>query len=87
MRMTKGMNQNRLSEETHSILKEVQEKEGRECTTFQVYFPPGELHFFTFDPRNMQAILATQFKDFQLPSSRLSAFRQLFGQGIVSDSC
>ena len=85
--MTKAMNGNRLSEEIHSILKEVQEREGRECTTFQVYFPPGLLHFFTFDPRNLQAVLATQFKDFQIPSSRLAGFRQLLGQGIVSDSC
>jgi hypothetical protein len=87
MTMTKAMSGNRLSEEIHSILKEVQEREGRECTTFQVYFPPGLLHFFTFDPRNLQAVLATQFKDFQIPSSRLAGFRQLLGQGIVSDSC
>jgi hypothetical protein len=85
--MTKAMSGNRLSEEIHSIVKEVQEREGRECTTFQVYFPPGLLHFFTFDPRNLQAVLATQFKDFQIPSSRLAGFRQLLGQGIVSDSC
>jgi hypothetical protein len=85
--MTKAMSRNRLSEEIHSILKEVQEREGRECTTFQAYFPPGLLHFFTFDPRNLQAVLATQFKDFQIPSSRLAGFRQLLGQGIVSDSC
>jgi hypothetical protein len=85
--MTKAMSGNRLSEEIHSIVKEVQEREGRECTTFQVCFPPGLLHFFTFDPRNLQAVLATQFKDFQIPSSRLAGFRQLLGQGIVSDSC
>jgi hypothetical protein len=85
--MTKAMSGNRLSEEIYSILKEVQEREGRECTTFQVYLPPGLLHFFTFDPRNLQAVLATQFKDFQIPSSRLAGFRQLLGQGIVSDSC
>jgi hypothetical protein len=85
--MTKAMSGNRLSEEIHSIVKEVQEREGRECTTFQVYFPPGLLHFFTFDRRNLQAVLATQFKDFQIPSSRLAGFRQLLGQGIVSDSC
>ena len=87
MTMTKAMSGNRLSEEIHSILKEVQEREGRECTTFQVYFPPGLLHYFTFDPRNLQAVLATQFKDFQSPSSRRAGFRQLLGQGIVSDSC
>ena len=87
MTMTKAMSGNRLSEEIHSILKEVQEREGRACTTFQACFPPGLLHFFTSDPRNLQAVLATQFKDFQIPSSRLAGFRQLLGQGIVSDSC
>jgi hypothetical protein len=87
MTMTKAMSENRLSEEIYSIVKEVQEREGRKCTTFQVCFPPGLLHFFTFDPRNLQAVLATQFKDFQIPSSRLAGFRQLLGQGIVSDNC
>ena len=87
VRATKAMNRQRLSEEVYNILKEVEEKERRECTTFQVRFPPGVLHFFTFDPRNLQAVLATQFKDFQIPSSRLAGFRQLLGQGIVSDSC
>jgi hypothetical protein len=85
--MTKGMRENRLSEEFHSVVKEVQEREGRECTAFQWYYPPGLLHFFTCDPRNVQAVLATQFKDFQIPTSRLGAFRPLLGQGIVSDSC
>ncbi len=85
--MTKAMSGNRLSEQVDCMLKEVQEREGRECTTIQVRFPPGLLHFFTFDPRNVQAVLATQFKDFQIPSSRLAGFRQLLGQGIVSDSC
>ncbi len=85
--MTKAMNGNYLSEEIHSMVKEVQEREGRECTTFQVAFPPGVSHFFTFDPRNLQAILATQFKDFQIPTARLAGFRQLLGQGIVSDGC
>jgi hypothetical protein len=85
--MTKAMNGNRLSEEIHNIVKEVREREGGQCTTFQVYYPPGVLHFFTFDPRNLQAVLATQFKDFQIPVSRLAGMRQLLGQGIVSDSC
>jgi hypothetical protein len=87
MTMIKAMNGNRLSEEFCSILEEMQKREGRECKTFQLFFPPGLLHFFTYDPRNVQAILATQFKDFQIPSSRLAGFRQLLGQGIVSDNC
>jgi hypothetical protein len=85
--MTKAMSENRLSEEIYSIVREVQEREGHKCTTCQVRFPIGLSHFFTVDPRNLQAVLATQFKDFQIPSSRLAGFRQLLGQGIVSDSC
>jgi hypothetical protein len=87
MALTKAMSRNRMSEEFKLILEEVQNREGRECKTFQVCIPPGILHFLTFDPRNLQAILATQFKDFQIPSSRLAGFRQLLGQGIVSDFC
>jgi hypothetical protein len=87
MKMIKAMSENRLSEEVYGMFKEVQEREGRECTTFQVCLPPGLLHFFTFDPRNLQAVLATQFKDFQIPSARLAGFRPLLGQGIVSDRC
>ena len=84
--MIKAMNENRMSEQLHTILKEVQEREGRQLKTFQVAFPPGLLHFFTFDPRNVQAVLATQFKDFRIPVGRLAGFRQLLGQGIVSYS-
>lgn len=85
--MVKAMKENRLSQQFDSMFKEVQEREGRECTTFQAFLPPGQRFFFTSDPRNMQAVLATQFKDFQLPLSRLAAFRILLGQGIVSDIC
>ncbi|OAL37818.1 hypothetical protein AYO20_02995 [Fonsecaea nubica] len=44
----------------------------------------GDRVFFTCDPRNIQAVLATQFKDFELGKIRNSAFAPLLGHGIFS---
>ncbi|OAP57574.1 hypothetical protein AYL99_08312 [Fonsecaea erecta] len=44
----------------------------------------GDRVFFTCDPRNIQAILATQFKDFELGKIRTGAFAPLLGHGIFS---
>ncbi|KAL9052323.1 MAG: hypothetical protein Q9162_005467 [Coniocarpon cinnabarinum] len=44
----------------------------------------GRKVFFTCDPKNIQAILATQFKDFSLPPSRKGSFDQLLGTGIFT---
>ena len=39
---------------------------------------------FTIDPKNIQAVLATQFKDFGLGDMRNGNFNPLLGHGIVS---
>jgi hypothetical protein len=39
---------------------------------------------FTVDPKNVQTILATQFKDFGLGDARNNNFKPLLGHGIVS---
>ena len=44
----------------------------------------GMRTFYTADPKNIQAILATQFKDFGLGKRRNRGFSPLLGQGIVS---
>ncbi|KAK5198854.1 hypothetical protein LTR99_007794 [Exophiala xenobiotica] len=44
----------------------------------------GDRVFFTCDPRNIQAILATQFIDFELGKIRIAAFAPLLGHGIFS---
>lgn len=44
----------------------------------------GRDNLFTADPKNIQALLATQFKDFGLGPARLSSLHQLLGTGIVS---
>lgn len=38
----------------------------------------------TIEPRNVQAILATKFKDFELGDNRKKSFEPLLGQGIFA---
>ncbi|KAJ5804879.1 Cytochrome P450 E-class CYP52 [Penicillium riverlandense] len=44
----------------------------------------GRDNLFTTDPKNIQALLATQFKDFGLGPTRLSSLHQLLGTGIFT---
>ncbi|KAF2019217.1 cytochrome P450 52A12, partial [Aaosphaeria arxii CBS 175.79] len=44
----------------------------------------GDKVFFTCDPKNIQAMLATQFKDFELGQVRRGSFAPLLGHGIFS---
>ncbi|OJJ46554.1 hypothetical protein ASPZODRAFT_132621 [Penicilliopsis zonata CBS 506.65] len=41
-------------------------------------------HLFTVDPKNIQAVLATQFKEFGLGSLRIKIFGPLLGHGIFT---
>lgn len=78
-----GMKTNRLSN-AFSIRKAVMStKTGRNCKTFRIKYPPRETWFYTFDPKNLQAVLATQFEDFQQPAARVNALEPLLGLGIV----
>jgi cytochrome P450 len=58
-------------------------EQGRIITTFEQNMM-GAQSFFTVEPRNIQAILATQFKDFGLGERRNGNFAPLLGHGIVS---
>lgn len=78
-----GMKTNRLSYAFSDRKNEMSAKIGRDCKTFRIKYPPGETWFYTFDPRNLQAVLATQFRDFQQPAARVGAFEALLGLGIV----
>jgi hypothetical protein len=78
-----GMRTNRLSSTFSDRKKELSAKIGRDCKTFRIRYPPGETWSYTFDPKNLQAVLATQFQDFQLPVARVGAFEPLLGLGIV----
>lgn len=44
----------------------------------------GSIAHFTSEPRNIQAVLATQFKDFGLGEGRIRNFSPLLGHGVVS---
>lgn len=44
----------------------------------------GQRMILTAEPENIKAILATQFKDFQLPPRRKVAFQPVFGHGIFT---
>ena len=78
-----GMKTNRLSYAFLDRKNEMSAKIGRDCKTFRIKYPPGETWFYTFDPKNLQAVLATQFHDFQQPAARVGAFEALLGLGIV----
>lgn len=79
-----GMKANRLADAFLSRKREMSAKVGRDCKTFRIYYPPGETWYYTFDPKNLQAVLATQFNDFQQPAVRVGAFQRLLGLGIFS---
>jgi hypothetical protein len=78
-----GMKNNRLSYAFLERKNEMSVKFGRDCKTFRVKYPPGDTWFYTFDPKNLQAVLATQFKDFQQPGPKVGALEALLGLGIV----
>lgn len=61
----------------------VSEQENRYAPTFTLRMI-GLDNIFTVDPKNVQAMLATQFKDFELGDSRRRSAQQLLGTGIVS---
>lgn len=58
------------------------DREGRYVTTFRIRQTGREM-YFTTDPKNIQAVLATQFKDFELGAPRRQAVHSLLGTGIV----
>lgn len=70
----------RLSERRVQI---VSDQENRYVTTF-ILRNLGRDHVFTIDPKNIQAVLATQFKDFGLGAVRQDSLHPLLGNGIVS---
>lgn len=45
---------------------------------------PGETHIITTDPKNIQAMLATQFNDFEVGELRRAQFFALLGDGIFT---
>ncbi|CAK4032293.1 Cytochrome P450 52A12 [Lecanosticta acicola] len=56
---------------------------GRECSTFS-YNVLGQTIFFTCDPKNIQAMLATQFQDFDIGATRRAILIETLGDGIFA---
>ncbi|KAK4497125.1 hypothetical protein PRZ48_011575 [Zasmidium cellare] len=61
--------------------KKISKEHGREVSTF-TYNVMGQKIFFTTDPKNIQALLATQFQDFGVGSTRFSIMGEVLGDGI-----
>lgn len=78
-----GMKTHRLSDAFRNRKNEISAKLGRDCKTFRIKYPPGETWYYTFEPKNLQAVLATQFQDFQQSAFRVGALEPLLGLGIV----
>ncbi|KAF4766862.1 hypothetical protein N7455_005527 [Penicillium solitum] len=64
-------------------VKVISDQESRYVTTFSIR-NLGRTHIFTIDPKNIQALLATQFKDFELGSVRRLSLHPLLGTGIFT---
>lgn len=55
---------------------------GRQCGTY-VFTVLGKMNFSTSDPKNIQALLATKFDDFELGKLRREIMGPTLGDGIV----
>lgn len=82
-RLAKADKEYRIPQWVEARLNKDYEAEGKRVTTFYANIL-GSKGIFTIEPRNIQAILATQFKDFGLGELRNESFSPLLGHGIVS---
>ena len=64
-------------------VRTISELENRYVTTFTIR-NLGRNIIFTVDPKNVQAVLATKFKDFELGEVRRHSLHPLLGPGVVS---
>ncbi|KIY01300.1 uncharacterized protein Z520_02852 [Fonsecaea multimorphosa CBS 102226] len=82
IRMMKADNHHQVPEELHKIYLEQGNaiKEGVVNTWKESKF--GVSHYVTVEPRNIQAILATQFNDFEVGRRRFNVSTPLLGKGI-----
>lgn len=66
------------------ILDDILVPDFRDSSTVQVTAFDGSHMINTVEPANLQAILATQFKDFEVGSRRHGAFGPLLGNSIFT---
>lgn len=72
----------RLPDSVLESFEKMRSLKGGPVYTYRQY-QLGETSFITCDPKNVQAMLASQFHDFDLGSNRRNAFHKLLGTGIV----
>ena len=77
LRLMKADKENVVPDEIELIFNEL----GHE--TFEQNFL-GTLNFVTIDPKNIQALLATQFNDFEIGEARRGTFFPMLGNGIFT---
>jgi cytochrome P450 len=83
MRIIKADKESRVPDFLKARVDDACALEGKNITTFDQNLL-GARGFFTIDPKNVQAVLATQFKDFGLGERRNGNFAPLLGHGIFS---
>jgi len=76
VRLIQSNNAGKLCDFVTDRVETVSRQEGRSVFTFQTHIVRNWL-FFTCDPKNIQALLATQFKDFELGPIRFGTFSPL----------
>lgn len=76
-RMLRADAEGRVPDEILTIYRETGEK------TMKHHFL-GRTQFNTIEPKNIQAVLATQFSDFSLGTNREESFRPMLGRGIFT---
>jgi hypothetical protein len=83
-RILKADKELRVPQYLKSRVDDTCEENSKVISTFYQNLMGGE-SIFTIEPKNIQAILATQFKDFGLGERRNGNFSPLLGHGIVSN--
>ncbi|RAL03376.1 cytochrome P450 [Aspergillus ibericus CBS 121593] len=81
----KAASESRFPECLVQRVNDVSKRENRPITTFWNTTGGGS-SIFTCDPRNIQAVLATQFKEFELGELRNASFRPMLGHGIFASN-
>ncbi|KAJ5105508.1 Cytochrome P450 [Penicillium alfredii] len=78
-----AVGEKRLPELGERRLRVISDQENRYVTTYRIR-NLGRMHIFTVDPKNIQAVLATQFKEFELGEARRRSIHPLLGTGIFT---
>lgn len=83
MKVMKADQEFRVPQYLTDRMNNISKDEGRQITTVEQNILGSRTHLTT-EPRNVQAVLATQFKEFGLGERRNGNFAHLLGDGIVS---